>query len=69
LVILYPKTLEPAHQLRATVATACEFGDEERERLRVSSDPESASIQRIKIRVMDQFGSDIFGTLVVAALR
>src|SRR3989441_6170827 len=32
-------------------------------------DPESASVHRIKARIMDQLGSDIFGTLVVAAVH
>jgi hypothetical protein len=66
---LFPKPLEPVRQLRATGAAVCEFADEEGERLRVSSDPESASIHRIKTRVMDQLGSDIFGTPVVAAVH
>ena len=53
---LFPKPLEAVRQFRATFAAVGEFGDEERERLRVSSDPESASIHRIKTRVTDQLG-------------
>src|SRR6266571_9143327 len=66
---LFAKPLETVRQFRATFAVVGDFADEQRERLRVSSDPESASIHRIKTCVMDQLGSDIFGTLVVAAVH
>lgn len=68
-IILFPKPLEPIRQLRSFLAALGEFADEQRERLRVSSDPESACIHRIKARVMDQLGSDILGALVVAAVH
>src|SRR5439155_25970309 len=68
-VTLFPKPLEPIRQLRSSLAAVGEFANEQRERLRASSDPESASIHRIKARVMDQLGSDILGTLVVAAIH
>jgi hypothetical protein len=66
---LLPKAFEPIRQLRAAFALVCELADEQGERLGVSSDLQGASVYCIESCVMDELGSDIFGSSVVATIH
>ncbi len=53
-VILFPKPLEPVRQFWASSSLVRQSGDEQRERLGVTGDPQRASVHRIETRVADQ---------------
>jgi len=69
LVILFPKPLETVSELRATFAAVGEFADKQPNGSAYRAIRSPPAIYRIETRVMDQLGSDILGTLVVAAVH
>src|SRR6266705_4111907 len=66
--LLLPEPLEAVRELRTAVTLVREPGDEERERLRVTGDPQGPSVHRIEPHVSDQLGRHGFGALVVTAV-
>src|SRR6267154_536878 len=65
---LRPEPLEAVRELRTSVTLVREPGDEERERLRVTGDPQGPSVHRIEAHVSNQLSRHGFGALVVAAV-
>src|SRR5438105_3982723 len=52
------KSLEPVRQLRALVSVVCQLGDQERERLGITRDPQWSGIHRIETDVMNQLSGN-----------
>src|SRR6266568_5579331 len=66
--LLLPEPLEAVRELRTAVTLVREPGDEERERLRVTGDPQGPGVHGIEAHVSDQLGRHRFGSLVVTRI-
>src|SRR5882762_1265663 len=65
---LRPEPLEAVRELRTSVTLVREPGDEQRERLCVSGDPQGPSVHRIEPHVADQRSGGLFTARIVAAV-
>lgn len=63
--LLFPRPLEPVHQLRSPPLGICQLGDEQRKRLGVAGDPQGPGIHRIETRIADQLAGVQPGAVLV----
>src|SRR6266568_1581462 len=66
--LLPPEPLEAVRELRTAVTLVREPGDEQRERLRVTGDPQGPSVHGIEPHVADQLGGNLLAARIVSAI-
>src|SRR5438552_16375125 len=65
---LPPEPLKPVGELRTLVPLVGELRDEQRERLRVTGDPQGPSVHGIEPHVADQLGGNLLAARIVSAI-
>src|SRR5437016_12408798 len=63
------KSLEPVRQLRALVSLVCQLGDQERERLGITRDPQWSGVHRIETDVMNQLSGNFLALRFVPTVH
>ena len=67
--LLFFEPFETIRQLRAAFPLVRQLGDEQRERLGISGNPQGPGVRRIETHVLDQFSAHGFAFVIVAAVQ